>query len=393
MTQHSKFSPSQLTRIISCPGSVADTEDIPRESSTYAQEGTMLHSVVEECINLGEYTLPELTKKKFSLDTEQAESVQEVLDWVFALRAQHHDSTEMFDAIESKVYLAPYIDLTGCELLNDTYGTLDYSLVVPEEQLVYIVDWKFGKGVEVWPDTAQLKAYALGRLAALDFTITKVILVIGQPRLYSGELFKSHETTPEELISWLQSDLVPALNNTQSKHPTYCPTEAGCRWCAVKSTCKYRRNLAFESAAQVFAMHATLPDQIDDTELADFLTKIPDLKKYIADLELYASNSLKAGKEIPGWKLVAGRSIRQWKDVKAAQMYYADRFDIEDLTITKFKSPTQIEKLIGKRNITDEDLALVVKPEGKPTMVKDTDRRPALVFETAEDKFTKYVQE
>lgn len=391
--QHSKFSPSQLTRIITCPGSVIDTQDIPRKSSSYAEEGTMLHSVVEECLNLNEYTVPELTIKRFSLDKEQLESVQDVLDWVAALRMKHSECAEMYDAIESKVYLAPYIKLTGCELLNDTFGTLDYSLVVPEEELIYIVDWKFGKGVEVWPDTEQLKAYALGRLATVNTNITKVILVIGQPRLYAGELFKTHETTPEELLEWLKQDLVPALNNTQSKHPIYRPTDKGCMWCPIKATCKYRKDQALQAAANVFAIHAKLPDKTDEEELADFLYQLPDLKKYIADIELYASNILKAGKVIPGFKLVPGRSIRKWKDEKKAQQYYMDRYEVEDLTTVKFKSPTQIEKLVGKKNITDDDLALVIKPPGKPTVVKDSDPREALSYDTAEEKFASYVSE
>jgi hypothetical protein len=292
------------------------------------------------------------------------------------------------------VSLEPFVSQLGCEALAEVYGTLDYSFVVPEQHTLYIADWKFGKGIEVYPDTEQLKAYALGRLAQLtQLQISKIFLVIGQPRLYSGELFKTYETTPNDLVRWMQHELVPALNNAESKHPTFCPTEKGCMWCLLKTTCKYRKDLAMKAAADVFAIHAKLPHKTDEEEIAEFLQKLPDLKKYIADIELYVINSLKAGKYIPGFKLVAGRSIRQWVNEEEAKKYYfnQNKYDLEDLTITKFKSPTQIEKLIGKKNLTEEDLKLVHKPEGAPTMVSEADARPALDFKSAAEIFEKFV--
>jgi len=391
---HSKFSPSQLPRIVICPGSVESTKDIAKTTSIYAQDGTTAHSMTEECLTLNEHTIPDLTKKKFNMAPDYEDAVQEVLDWVSALKLKHAECENMYEVIEQKVYLTSYAEHTGCELLCDVYGTLDYSLVVPEEELLYVIDWKFGAGEEVYPESEQLKAYALGRLAALTkVKIKHVILVIGQPRLYSGELFKMHETTPNSLFTWMQQSLIPALNNSQSKHPIFQPSAKSCRWCARKNFCKYRKNQALKAAASVFAIHAKLPDKTDEEELAEFLYQIPDLKKYISDIELYAHNIILNGKELPGFKLVAGRSIRKWGNETAAKKYYVelDDYDFEDLTITKFKSPTQIEKLVGKKNVTDEMKALVVKPPGKPTLVRETDRREPLIFETATEKFAKFV--
>jgi hypothetical protein len=378
---------------------VISTKDVSKETSSYAEEGTMLHAVVEECLTLNEHTIPEATKLNFNIADDESkelvEAVQEVLDWVVSLRLKYADYEDAYEVVEQRVYMSPYIKATGCQMLNDVHGTLDYSFIIPSAGVVYIVDWKFGKGVEVWPDSEQLYAYALGKLASVKFEVKKVFLVIGQPRLYSGELFKIVETTPEALKSWLVSSLVPALNNSMSKHPIYKPTEKACMWCAIKRTCKYRKDMAMQAAADVFKIHAKLPDKTDDEELSDFLFKLPDLKKYISDIELYAMNILRAGRDLPKWKLVAGRSIRKWKDEKEAKLFYAnlEEYDAEDLTITKFKSPTQIEKLVGKKNVTEEMLALVVKPPGKPTLVRETDKRPALEFETAEDKFKSYVED
>ena len=392
--KHSKYSPSKLTRIITCPGSVTYTKDTLETTSTYAQEGTAAHAMVEECLTLNESILSDLTKKKFKLEESYEVAVQEVLDWVEMLRIKHAASQDMYELVEQKVSLKTYGARTGCGELEEVAGTLDYCMVVPEEHLVYIVDWKFGAGIEVFPDTEQLRAYALGKLAGLTHqNITKVILVIGQPRFYGGEFFKTHETTPTDLFDWMSDELIPALNNAKSKHPIFNPTKKACQWCAKKATCKYRKSQAMEAAANVFKIHAKIPDNTDEEELAEFLYQIPDLKKYISDIELYAHNILKAGKSIPGFKLVAGRSIRRWVDEKAVKQFYLnlDEYELDDLTIIKLKSPTQLEKLVGKKNVTEDMLALVHKPAGKPTLVREIDKREALSYETATEKFSKFI--
>ena len=404
MTEHhSKYSPSQLPRIVRCPGSWRDTNDLENTSSSYAEEGTMLHAVTEECLKANELTVPETIKKKYKIHTpdkaDLVEAVQEVLDWVAALHFKHADDPNAFELVETKVTLAGYAKDYKCKELIEVYGTLDYVFVSPQDNIIYVEDWKYGKGIEVFPDTEQLLAYAAGALAipvvaSMYNEDTQLILGIGQPRLYAGEWFKSYETTPRTIVDWVSNNLSHALLNAQSKHPKYEASEKACMWCKVKATCKHRKNMAMQAAADVFKIHAKLPDKTDEEEVADFLYKLPDLKKYIADIELYAMNILKAGRTLPGWKIVHGRSIRQWKNITQAQTHYFERDDLEfeDLTITKFKSPTQVEKLIGKKNMTEEDKDLVIKPEGKPTLVKETDKRDAIEYQNAEEKFSQFAQ-
>ena len=53
-TKHAKYSPSQLARIIACPGSVAMSEGIEQlPTSPYAAEGTMLHGFMEQYLDTG----------------------------------------------------------------------------------------------------------------------------------------------------------------------------------------------------------------------------------------------------------------------------------------------------------------------------------------------------
>lgn len=50
---------------------------------------------------------------------------------------------------------------------------------------------------------------------------------------------------------------------------------------------------------------------------------------------------------------------------------------------------TAMEKLMGKKTFNEILGDLVVKPAGKPTLVPDTDKRPALDIRSAESEFTK----
>lgn len=49
---------------------------------------------------------------------------------------------------------------------------------------------------------------------------------------------------------------------------------------------------------------------------------------------------------------------------------------------------TALEKQLGKKRFTDLLGDLVVKPAGKPTLVPESDKRPALGIQSATDEFT-----
>ncbi len=389
---HAKYSPSKLPRIVRCPGSVKAEKPFVQKESSYAAHGTALHELTELHLLANELTVAEhlCEKVNYSISKEDKEAVQENLDYVASLKMQYagHDQEEF---VEVQVSLADYADAYNCPELNEVYGTLDYLFYADND--LYVIDWKYGM-LEVFPDSEQLKAYGLGALNMLSKkSISNISLVIGQPRLYAGEHIKVYEASAKELLSWLREDLVPAARDITASEPVIRPSEKACLWCLAKNVCSSRKELAQKAAQEAFALHAEMPDNVSNKDIASFLDKLPDLKKYIKDIEQFAHNRIKKGDTIPGYKLVPGRSIRCWKNETEAKKFYFsnDDLDPDDLVVTKFKSPTQIEKLIGKRNITDEDRDLVFKPEGKPTLVKESDRREALVYENASDKFKNFV--
>ena len=89
-----------------------------------------------------------------------------------------------------------------------------------------------------------------------------------------------------------------------------------------------------------------------------------------------------------GFKLVAGRSIRKYTDenavAKAAEAAgYTDIYDHRLITLTA------MERLMGKTTFTEVLGDLVIKPVGKPTLVPESDKRPALAIHSAQTEFMK----
>ena len=104
------------------------------------------------------------------------------------------------------------------------------------------------------------------------------------------------------------------------------------------------------------------------------------MTSWLKSVEDYALKQAVAGEPLPGYKLVAGRSLRRYTDADAvasrlidngydAALIYRPR---ELLTIT------EMEKLLKKSNFSKLLGDLVEKPEGKPTLVPDSDPRPPI---------------
>lgn len=396
---HAKYSPSKLPRLISCAGSVLATEGMEDVETSYASEGTLLHLITEKSIpHGGEVSQALITQ--YDLNKGYIEAVTDVLNFVISLKMAHECAFREY--IETKVSLVGYSDITECPGLEHVAGTLDYCLAFPKEKTLYVVDWKYGV-MEVLPDSPQLKAYALGALNSVgnrnfEFNskvYTKVVLAIGQPRTFGGDPFKQIEFTPTKLIDWMQETLVPAIRNVENRTTTLNPSKEACQWCLVKNTCSARRAIAAKTAESVFAVHAKLPHNTEQDEVLDLLNRIADLRQYLTDIELFVAAQIMNGIKFPGYKMVAGRSLRKWDDEKAMLTYvHTIGYSTQDMSISKVMSPAQATKKVGKTVAASPPFqALIIKPEGKPTLVKESDKRQPLEFKNAESKFAAFAKE
>ena len=160
-------------------------------------------------------------------------------------------------------------------------------------------------------------------------------------------------------------------------------------WCPKKASCRARHNYANQTAADIFKTIEKIDsgNDVPIIELTETLAKAANYEQYIKDIRAYIQHKIEQGEDVDGWKLVPGRSIRRWIDPEVAENHLSLMFDYDALYTAKFVSPAQAEKL--QRGMKKEDwfLDLVEKPEGKPTLVIEADKRKAISYRTPGEIF------
>lgn len=107
------------------------------------------------------------------------------------------------------------------------------------------------------------------------------------------------------------------------------------------------------------------------------------LVSWANDIKEYALQQAISGKEWTGWKLVEGRSNRRYTNEDAvSKAVEAAGFDPYE---KKLLGITAMQKLLGKSRFEDLLEAYIEKPQGKPTLVPESDKRPAM--NTAKNDF------
>lgn len=261
------------------------------------------------------------------------------------------------------------------------FGTGDAIIVA--DTLLHIIDLKYGQGVLVEAtNNPQLMLYGLGALAAFGdlYEITTVRLSIFQPRRGNVDTFT---IGVDELTDWAETEVRPRAVQAAVGDGEFCPG-SWCQFCRISATCRARAEHHLALAKKEF----TAPAELSDAEIAEVLTQIPLLRSWAAEVETHAlAQAVHGGKSWPGFKVVAGRSIRKFTD-ETAVATAAKAAGFTDIYDRKLISLTAMEQLMGKTVFAETLGDLIARPAGKPTLVPDTDKRPALTIRTAADDFT-----
>jgi hypothetical protein len=372
MAAHARFSPSSGKRYLSCPPSLRLEEQFEDEQSPYAAEGTAGHAMAEYFINKH---LKKRVKRPVSdyYSDELMEAVEDYTTYgIEVIEKAKQDCDSPFVAVELRVSLDHRVE--GC------FGTAD--LVVVDSKKVHIIDLKLGKGVMVDAEqNVQLMIYGLGVLDMLEclYDIETVELTIVQPRL---EHLSTWEISAEELKKWGAEVFEPGANMALAGEGTYSAGDH-CRFCKARFNCRERANEYLKLAQMEFAE----PPLLSDEEVAEVLAKADALKKWAEEIYTYAQNeAIVNHKEWPGYKLVLGRSNRKYTDEEdvakaATEAGYTDIYKSTLIGIT------EMERLMGKKKFNEILGAYVYKPDGKVTLVPDSDKREAINLSTAEADF------
>ena len=258
----------------------------------------------------------------------------------------------------------------------DGFGTGD-CIIVADETLT-VIDFKYGKNVLVSVENnSQMMLYALGALELFDglYDISEIKMVIFQPRM---ENVSEYTITAKDLLNWAEQTLKPTAALAAEGKGEFQVGEH-CRFCKVKATCRKRAEYNLMLAQYDFAM----PAELEDTEIEAILEKADKLTSWVNDIKDFALSQALDGKRWTGWKLVEGRSVRKYTDENAvAEAVKGTGLDPYE---HKVLGLTAMQKLLGKTKFNELLGGLIYKPQGKPTLVPESDKRPE--WSSAENDF------
>lgn len=369
-SEHARLSASASHRWMNCPPSALLCEAVPDETSDYAKEGTCAHSLCEFKLRraLGQQAADPTEDLDF-FSSEMDECSDEYVAFIIeALEEERKAGRNPLVLIEQRLDFSSYVP--------EGFGTGDAQIIT--DGRLHIIDFKYGKGVLVEAqENSQMMLYALGACEMLGslYEIDEITMTIFQPRL--GNI-SSWSMTNSELYSWANLTLAPAAKMAINGEGEL---KAGpwCRFCKVKASCRKRAEESMALASYEFRE----PPILTDEEIAIILAKIDELVSWADDVRQFALSEALKGKRIDGFKLVEGRSIRRYSDeAKAAEAVSLAGFDPYERSV---KGITAMTALLGKARFNEMLGALVVKPQGKPTLVPEADKRPEMTINDFND--------
>lgn len=384
--KHALLSASGAHKWLHCPPSARLEATLPESTSGYAEEGRLAHAIGE--LKLRKHFTPmgprTYSKQLKALqadaryDPEMDECTDKYLEFV----------QEKAHAFSCMPHVAVEVRLDFSDVVPEGFGTGDCIII--GGNTLYVIDYKHGKGVPVSAEeNPQMMLYALGALRkyAMLYHIDEVRMAIVQPRL--GEA--SEWALPAGELGERANQIRPTALQAFDGKGDFAAGD-WCRFCRAKATCRARgeQHGAVVSALEAFGM--SKPPLITNEELGDILRRAAPIAAWVADLQDCALAALLRGEPVPGWKAVEGRSNRKFSDVEAAfsalvKAGYDEAMLYERNPITL----TAVEKLTGKPKFCELLSDYVIKPQGKPTLANDTDKRePYKLTLTAEEAFTQH---
>jgi len=378
MAKHALLSASGAHRWLECTPSAKLESQFENKSSAYAEEGTAAHSLAEL---VTKYWLGMLADDK----SENERIYEEKLD-EFKKTNKYYTASMLEHAVSYAKLISESLE-ESLQTCRDTFTELevkvDFSKYVPQgfgtadciivsDNILEIIDFKYGKGHRVDAEgNPQMRLYAIGAIEAYKdlYDIEKVRMTIFQPRIFGAQ--SSDEISVAELFGWAEEYVKPRAALAIKGKGKFAPSAETCKFCRAKEACRARteHNIKlFDEAPDILC--------ITPEEAGQLLNKADDITSWIEDLKTLVSETLLERKLVSGWKMVEGKSNRKYKDDKEVakklkEAGYAD----SDIYETKLLSITKLEDSIGAKELAKILKGLIVKPEGKPTLAPESDKR------------------
>lgn len=372
------MSPSSSERWLNCTPSARLAEEAGSKTSEYAEEGTTAHELAEYALKSWIYgtfypecdELPvpqEIASNKYYSE-EMKEAILRYVDFV---TGEFYEMQKGPFGGPVATYLEEKLDIS--KYAPDSFGSADVSLV--SEQIVHIIDLKYGKGVKVPAESPQFKMYALGVLAKFGGPkVKRVRMSVAQPRLNH---YDTIEMGVSDLLEWAEEVLKPKAKLAYEGKGEQV-VGSWCQFCPVKATCRAQRNEIMRD----FEDH---PDTLlmTDEEIVDMLSKIDRYKSWLESINQYAYSEAMKGKKWDGYKLVEGRSARKIVEPDKVRDRLLNTYLEDEVLNISLKGITDLEKLLGKKVFAAEFGEYVKSQPGAPKLVPDS--HPGKEYDTASD--------
>ncbi len=373
MDKHALLSASSSHRWLNCPPSARLCESSEDKGSNYAAEGTDAHSLCEYKLkaSLGIQAKDPTANLTF-YNQEMEECAHGYAAYILELvEATKQSCSDPQVLIEQRLDFSKYVE--------GGFGTGDCVIIT--DGRLHVVDYKHGQGVLVEAiNNPQMRLYALGALQLFDciYDIDTVSMTIYQPRRNN---VSTETMSKESLYNWAEETLKPMAELAYAGEGEFKCGE-WCQFCKIKHECRARANRNMEFARYDFQQ----PPLLSDEEVENILGKIDELVSWATDIKDYALQVAISGKQWHGWKLVEGRSNRRYTDEMAvADAVTAAGYDPYE---HKVLGITAMTSLLGKKHFDELLGNYIEKPQGKPTLVQESDKRPAI--HNAKQEFSEF---
>ena len=362
---HALLSASSAERWLACPPSAVASEIYPRQDTDFTREGTLAHEVAEA---IARGIDPEVLHQDCARTGAADGVTHEMLECATGYRDYIQEQIHSDDAVvllEQRVDFSPWVP--------DGFGTADCIII--QGDTIDIIDYKYGKGVAVSAEgNPQMRLYALGALNefGIVYDLLKARLHIYQPRMNNISVC---ETRVGVLEDWGDAVVKPTAEKAAKGEGEYAPGKH-CQFCAHAGRCRALTDVCTVFVDTIKAKVAV--PVLAPWEISGILQMEPMLNLWLKRVGEQALSTMLNGGEIPGYKVVQGRSLRRWADdLEAAKVLESNGYSREDITETKLLTVSNMEKKLGKKKFAELLSGQVLKPAGAPTLAPMSDKRPA----------------
>lgn len=376
-SQHAFLSPSASHRWLNCTPAPHLEYGVEDKGSDFALEGTLAHAYcarrLKEMLELPheeeDAEIAELHDRFYAKEMDEYVDYYVTTVWQKYLEAS--DKTR-----DAKLLVEVRLDFSN--YIPESFGTSDAVIIA--DGMMEVIDFKYGKGVKVdAKGNPQMQIYALGAYEAFsdEYRIESVRMTIVQPRIDNVSVA---DISIKNLVAWGIRILRPRAYMAYRGEGEQVPGE-WCQFCKVKPRCKAIATKSMEIVRRFDDKDLLTKEDMEN----EILPALPVVRTWLDGIEKYALDQALSGVDYEGYKVVAGRSIRRITDAEAVSDVLSRNGYSTELFLKprELRTITDLEKLIGRSKFSELCGEYIDKPQGKPTLVPVTDKRPP--FNPADD--------